>query len=203
MIKQSVTYGDWKVDRHDNHKLEVYKNGVLCPKSAPALRDIAKEIGLEVNPDWRTSQLGRNVQKAMEAANKGEALQACDEKVLLVEKLRDTFIVETEEQVYYDAESADEDIKDLFIDNIKAQMTDKEKQKFDTLKYVDADCFINYLEEQPDDINLAQILVVAAYCAFYGIEIDDDTREVADFQIYYFNDCQDLHYEYETDIDLG
>jgi hypothetical protein len=47
--------------------MEVYKNGELCPKSAPALREIAEEVGLEVNPDWRTSQLGRNVIKAVEA----------------------------------------------------------------------------------------------------------------------------------------
>ena len=100
MIKQSVTYGDWKVDRHDNHKIEVYKKGVLCAKSAPALRDIAKEIGLQVNPEWRTSQLGRNVQKAMEAASKGESYQSSEEEMLLVEKLRDSFIVETEDQVY-------------------------------------------------------------------------------------------------------
>lgn len=53
------------MERHDNHKIEVYKKGVLCAKSSPALRDIAKEIGLNVNPDWRTSQLSRNVIKAM------------------------------------------------------------------------------------------------------------------------------------------
>ena len=202
MIKQSVTYGDWKVDRHDNHKIEVYKKGVLCAKSSPALRDIAKEIGLQVNPDWRTSQLGRNVQKAMEAASKGETYQNSEEGMLLIEKLRDSFIVETEDQVYYDAETAEEDMKDLFISNIEAQMIKSEIKIFETLKYTDAASFINYLEEQPD-MNLAQIIVVAAYCAFYCIEIDEDTREVADEQLYYFNDCQDLHYEYETDIDLG
>lgn len=65
MIKLTATYGDWKVNRHENHKTEVYKSGELCPKSAPALRDIAKEIGLEINPEWRTSQLSRNVIKAM------------------------------------------------------------------------------------------------------------------------------------------
>lgn len=203
MVKQSVTYGDWRVDRHDNHKIEVYKKGVLCPKSAPALREIAEELGFSVNPDWRTSQLGRNVLKAMETAGKSETLQTCDEEALLIEKLRDSFIVETDDQVYYDAESADEDIKDLFIDNIEAQMTEKEKQIFEALKYIDAESFIQYMDDQPDDINLAQIIIAAAYCAFCGIEIDDDTREMVDFQLYYFNDCQDLHYEYETDIDLG
>ena len=67
MIKKDVTYGDWRIVRHNDSKMEVYKNGELCPKSAPALREIAEEVGLEVNPDWRTSQLGRNVIKAVEA----------------------------------------------------------------------------------------------------------------------------------------
>ena len=66
MIKKDVTYGDWRIVRHNDSKMEVYKNGELSPKSAPALREIAEEVGLEVNPDWRTSQLGRNVIKAVE-----------------------------------------------------------------------------------------------------------------------------------------
>lgn len=68
-IKQLATFKDWKVIRHDN-KLEVYKNGQLCEKATPALREIAKELGIEVNPEWRTSQLRRNVVKAMLTAGK-------------------------------------------------------------------------------------------------------------------------------------
>ena len=83
MIKKDVTYGDWRIVRHDDSKMEVYKNGELCPKSAPALRDVAKEVGLEVNPDWRTSQLGSNVINAVEAAlanqNEPETNEECDE----------------------------------------------------------------------------------------------------------------------------
>ena len=51
MIKKDVTYGDWRIVRHDDSKMEVYKNGELCPKSAPVLREIAEEVGLEVNPE--------------------------------------------------------------------------------------------------------------------------------------------------------
>lgn len=83
MIKKDVTFGDWRIVRHDDSKMEVYKNGELCPKSAPALREIAEEVGLEVNPDWRTSQLGSNVIKAVEAAlanqNEPETNEECDE----------------------------------------------------------------------------------------------------------------------------
>ncbi len=83
MIKKDVTYGDWRIVRHDDSKMEVYKNGELCPKSAPVLREIAEEVGLEVNPDWRTSQLGSNVINAVEAAlanqNEPETNEECDE----------------------------------------------------------------------------------------------------------------------------
>ena len=27
MIKKDVTYGDWRIVRHDDSKMEVYKNG--------------------------------------------------------------------------------------------------------------------------------------------------------------------------------
>ena len=65
---KSITYGVWKVVRTEDKKMEVYKNGQRCPKSSPALREIAAELGLEVNPDWRTSALGANVLKAMQRA---------------------------------------------------------------------------------------------------------------------------------------
>lgn len=65
MIKQTASYGVWTVNRHDDGKIEVLKNGIVCEKAKPALREIAAEVGLEVNPDWRTSQLGRNVMKAI------------------------------------------------------------------------------------------------------------------------------------------
>lgn len=204
MIKQSATFGDWKVDRHEDHKIDVYKNGQLCKQSAPALREIAEELGFEVKPEWRTSQLGRNVLKAMLAAANGDSFEPQEEGAMsLIEKLRDSFIVETEDQVYYDAECGDDDIRDMFINNIKAQMTDKEQEIFEALQFTDAESFAKYLDEQPDDICLASTLVNAAYCTFCGIEIDDDTREYVDEQLYYFNDCRDFHYEYETDIDLG
>lgn len=125
-------------------------------------------------------------------------------KMSLVEKLKKTFIVETEDQVYYDAEGGlDKSAPDSFIANILAQLTDKEKRLFQSMQYSDAKSFIKYLKEEPDEIPLAQIIVAAAYCTFYGIKIDDDTRECAEEQLYYFNDDRDLHYEYETDIDLG
>ena len=66
MIKQTVSYGVWTLNRHDDNKIEVLKNGQVCEKASPAYREIAAEIGFEIDPEWRTSQLGRNVFKAVE-----------------------------------------------------------------------------------------------------------------------------------------
>lgn len=65
MIKQTATYGVWTVNRHEDNKIEVLKNGTPCEKAKPALREIAAEIGFEINPDWTSQQLGANVLKAM------------------------------------------------------------------------------------------------------------------------------------------
>ena len=73
MIKQTATYGVWTVNRHDDGKMEVLKNGTVCEKAKPALREIAEEIGFEINPDWTSQQLGVNVLKAMQGTGGSKA----------------------------------------------------------------------------------------------------------------------------------
>ena len=202
MIKKDVTYGDWRIVRHDDSKMEVYKNGELCPKSAPALREIAEEVGLEVNPDWRTSQLGRNVIKAIETASKGENADPQEgETMSLIEKLRTDFIVETEDLVYYWTGTGYSD-PDLFIENIKAQMTNSQLEILEVLKYTDPDSLVNYLNEDPDELQLAIAIVNAAYCNLKQIDFADADVYI-DVEVYYFNDEKTgFGYEIETDIDL-
>ena len=202
MIKKDVTYGDWRIVRHDDCKTEVYKNGELCPKSAPALREIAEEVGLEVNPDWRTSQLGRNVIKAVETASKGENADPQEgETMSLIEKLRTDFIVETEDLVYYWTGTGYSD-PDLFIENIKAQMTNSQLEILEVLKYTDPDSLVNYLNEDPDELQLAIAIVNAAYCNLKQINFADADVYI-DYEVYYFNDEKTgFGYEIETDIDL-
>ncbi len=67
---KNVVWGVWKVYCSEDQKIEVYRNGQKCPKASPALREIAAELGFTIKPEWRTSQLGRNVIKAM--MNAGE-----------------------------------------------------------------------------------------------------------------------------------
>ena len=202
MIKKDVTYGDWRIVRHNDSKMEVYKNGELSPKSAPALREIAEEVGLEVNPDWRTSQLGRNVIKAIETASKGENADPQEgETMSLIEKLRTDFIVETEDLVYYWTGTGYSD-PDLFIENIKAQMTNSQLEILEVLKYTDPDSLVNYLNEDPDELQLAIAIVNAAYCNLKQIDFADADVYI-DVEVYYFNDEKTgFGYEIETDIDL-
>ena len=62
---KSITYGAWKLVRTEDKRVEVYKNGVLCAKSKPALRELAEEIGFEYHPDWTTRQFGNKVLEAL------------------------------------------------------------------------------------------------------------------------------------------
>ena len=68
MIKQTVTYGVWTINRHDDNKMEVLKNSQVCDNTKAAMREIAAEVGLEVNPDWTTRSFGANLIKAIEDA---------------------------------------------------------------------------------------------------------------------------------------
>ena len=95
MIKQSVSYGVWVINRDEDNKIEILKNGQVCAKSTPALREIAAEIGLEVDPEWRTSQLGRNVIKAIQSKVEGGVEISTD-----VNHNNETSIRVEESQVY-------------------------------------------------------------------------------------------------------
>lgn len=129
------------------------------------------------------------------------------ENGLYIEKLGDWFreycIVETEDDVYYDAYGATEEETELFVNNIKAQYGDEEAEHIENLSFATADDFVKFLDEDEEDLGLPYAMVCAAYCAQQGIAIDDDTRICEDVQLYYFNDSCEFHYEYETDIDLG
>lgn len=205
MEKETAIYAGWKVVRHDDNRMEVYHYGELCPKSAPELRKIAEALGMAYEEGWRTSQLGRNVIKAMQAA---KALAAADgtegEQMSLIEKLRYAFIVEDDDQVYYDAETFDEEYKTLFIKNLRALNLPKENEILDGMVYSSPEDFVVYLEEDPDDLQLADKIIYAAYATWLGYSIEnDDPRIVREWTLYYFNDCMGLHYETESDIDLG
>ncbi len=121
----------------------------------------------------------------------------------LMDWLREVCIVETDDDVYYDAESSDEKTVDLFIQNLKAQNLPEENDLLERLSFETAEDFLTYLSENEDGLCLAQKMVAAAFCTSRGIEIDEDTCLYVEEQLYYFNDSRDVHYEIEVDIDLG
>lgn len=144
------------------------------------------------------SQLRRNVVKASKGEN-ADPQEA--ETMSLIEKLRTDFIVETEDRVYYWTGNDYSD-PDLFIENIKAQMTDSQLEILEVLKYTDPDSLVNYLNEDPDELQLAIAIVNAAYCNLKQIDFADADVYI-DYEVYYFNDEKTgFGYEIETDIDL-
>lgn len=141
---------------------------------------------------------------ALPSSRKNETLM---KNKLYIKKLGDWFrescIVETEDDVYYDANLATEEERELFVNNIKANYSDEEAEHIENLSFATADDFVKFLNDDEEDLGLPYTMVCAAFCAQQGIAIDDDTRICEDVQLYYFNDCREFHYEYETDIDLG
>lgn len=143
----------------------------------------------------------------IEESNTGNNNETLMENELYIEKLGDWFrescIVETEDDVYYDADLATEEERELFVNNIKANYSDEEAEHIENLSFATADDFVKFLNDDEEDLSLPDTMVCAAFCAQQGIAIDDDTCICEDVQLYYFNDCREFHYEYETDIDLG
>ena len=53
-----VTHGAWTLELAENKSVKIYKNGELCEKTSPALRELAAEVGFTYDPGWNTRQFG-------------------------------------------------------------------------------------------------------------------------------------------------
>lgn len=148
--------------------------------------------------------------KKVENANSGSPTSEHD--TFYIENLMDWLKKEcnilTDDEVYYNASFASAGLIDkkeieMFINNVKAQMCEEDRELLEKLSFKTAEDFSSYLDEDEDGICLAQVMVAAAYCTAQKIEIDDETEMYVDDQKYIICDGRDFYYEYETDIDLG
>ena len=57
-IANRVTHGAWTLEIAENKSVKMYKNGELCEKTSPALRELAAEVGFTYDPGWNTRQFG-------------------------------------------------------------------------------------------------------------------------------------------------
>ena len=53
-----VTHGAWALELAEDKSVKIYKNGELCEKTKPALRELATEVGFTYDPGWNTRQFG-------------------------------------------------------------------------------------------------------------------------------------------------
>ncbi len=53
-----VTHGAWTLELAENKSVKIYKNGELCEKTSPALRELAAEVGFTYDLGWNTRQFG-------------------------------------------------------------------------------------------------------------------------------------------------
>ena len=125
------------------------------------------------------------------------------EKFKLLDVITEDFIIETEDEVYYDAYKESDENKELFLKNFKVQLIESEWKEVTSTEWT-VEELINEFDEDPNGYHIADCLATAGYCVKYGIELNDDSRVCVDSQLYYFNcDCPHMHYEFETDIDFG
>lgn len=59
-IKESAIHGEYTITRDEKNSIKVFK---FYDNSKAALREIASEIGFEVDPSWNTQQLGAKLIK--------------------------------------------------------------------------------------------------------------------------------------------
>ena len=57
-IANRVIHGAWTLELAEDKSVKMYKNGELCKKTSPALRELAAEIGFTYDPGWNTRQFG-------------------------------------------------------------------------------------------------------------------------------------------------
>ena len=57
-IANRVIHGAWTLELAEDKSVKMYKNGELCEKTSPALRELAAEVGFTYDPGWNTRQFG-------------------------------------------------------------------------------------------------------------------------------------------------
>lgn len=226
LVKQ---FGDGKtakvkdiiINKMDSGKIEIYQE---CKNTIEALRTIAKQMNFEYDENWNTQTFGAKMAAFLEEhkpeadkvlqtpnakpAAKEEVKEEPKEEakastIKLMDLLKNDFIIEDDDEVYYFAERESEDEIDTFfnyLEEIYSYDDGKDWEKIKALEFGNFDELTEYLDEDPHDLSLAYYLVVAAYMKWSGYQPGDEFY--VDEKLYYFN-CgdEDFHYEFETEID--
>ncbi len=70
---KTVTYKNYTITRHDSGTIEAMRNGIICSPTKPLLREVAQELGVNIeNKNGNlhiTRQLGVLVMRAIEEKN--------------------------------------------------------------------------------------------------------------------------------------
>ncbi len=66
---KSIAYGNWKLFIKEDGSIEIHKNGQICPKAKPAMRELADEIGMAYESNWTTRSFGGKLLKYLRELN--------------------------------------------------------------------------------------------------------------------------------------
>ena len=106
----------------------------------------------------------------------------------LMDWLREVCIVETEDEVYYDAESADEEEIELFINNLKAQNMEEENEKLEQLSFKTAEDFIAYLDDDADNLLRIKNNILKGTYSFFSLHGHPSYVSIFQFRDAFKND---------------
>lgn len=68
MAKKSVSWKNYIIDIDEKGAVKVTKAGAVCDNTKAALREIAQEVGFEIDEKWNTQQVGAKLAKFLEEA---------------------------------------------------------------------------------------------------------------------------------------
>lgn len=78
----TATFGAYVLTKAEDAKITVTKNGEICSNSKQAIREIAKEVGFEVDPAWNTQTAGAKLIKFLLSEHAAEGLSEKDHRDL-------------------------------------------------------------------------------------------------------------------------
>ena len=210
---KTAKFDDVTINRLDNNHIEIYQE---CKNTKEALRTISEQLGFEYDREWNTQQFGAKLVKYLEehkaevdkvlrtknAKRKEEA--PAESTTLIAHILEDFLVTDSDFNYLYDSMLLDDDDKTLFVDYLHAQNLPEENEILDGMVYSSPEDFVVYLEEDPDDLHLANKIICAAYALYNGYDLtDEDTCFAAEEQWYRLEDGMGLSYDIKMDIDFG
>lgn len=122
----------------------------------------------------------------------------------LVEFLRSEIVVETREDVLYDANEASEEQKDALVKNMLCLLeSDEDWDDLQGMTFEKTADLETYLNNDPDSLNIGPLIICAAVMTFYGKNGEDAEGFHVGEDEYFITLDEDHYYACEMEVEIG